>query len=119
VAAIIKVEAALVGQARGAAGKFKKSGNFSQQELDAMAAMFDQLKSQSLQRLDELSIVLTGGKLRMSDAERMGAIDRIHTLATADLTWMNNYSISMDNLNQARTRLQEQNQQVRTLHDIK
>ena len=32
-----------------------------------------------LQQLDELTLVLTAGSLRMSDEERLQAIDRIHT----------------------------------------
>jgi hypothetical protein len=39
-----------------------------------MNSVYSQLVNQSLQNLDDLTNVLTAGKLRMSDDERMRAI---------------------------------------------
>ena len=43
-----------------------------------MGNVYSNLFSKSLQNLDELTMVITAGKLRMSDDERLNAIDRIY-----------------------------------------
>ena len=43
-----------------------------------MGNVYSHLFNKSLQNLDELTVVLTAGKLRMSDDERLNAIDRIY-----------------------------------------
>ena len=43
-----------------------------------MGNVYSNLFNKSLQNLDELTMVLTAGKLRMSDDERLNAIDRIY-----------------------------------------
>lgn len=43
-----------------------------------MVNVYSNLFNKSLQNLDELTMVITTGKLRMSDDERLNAIDRIY-----------------------------------------
>ena len=43
-----------------------------------MGNVYSNLFNKSLQNLDELTMVITAGKLRMSDDERLNAIDRIY-----------------------------------------
>ena len=43
-----------------------------------MGNVYTNLFNKSLQNLDELTMVITAGKLRMSDDERLNAIDRIY-----------------------------------------
>lgn len=118
IAAIVKAEAALIAETRAAAKRYKSSGNFSSAEISAMMDMFDQLSKRSIQRLDELAIVITANKLRMSDAERLAAIDRIYGGTTADLTWTHEYHLSAEKIDQARKRLNDQNETVKKLYDI-
>ena len=42
-----------------------------------MGNVYSNLFNKGLQNLDELTMVITAGKLRMSDDERLNAIDRI------------------------------------------
>jgi hypothetical protein len=42
-----------------------------------MSGVYENLFSQSLQNLEDLTMVITSSKLRMSDDERLRAIDRI------------------------------------------
>ena len=43
-----------------------------------MGNVYSNLFNKSLLNLDELAMVITAGKLRMSDDERLNAIDRIY-----------------------------------------
>lgn len=74
---IISMQSRIVSEYKGAFSKFKSSGNFNVQEVDYMASVYGQLNKQSLQNLDALLMVITAGQLRMSDDERLTAIDRI------------------------------------------
>ena len=43
-----------------------------------MGNVYTNLFNKSLQNLDELTMIITAGKLRMGDDERLNAIDRIY-----------------------------------------
>lgn len=78
VAGIVDYQLQLVREYRQAQRKFQQSGYFEPGELQYMAGVYDNLFRQSLRNLDELTIIMTAGTLRMSDEERMQAIDVIH-----------------------------------------
>ncbi len=58
--------------------RFKEEKQFSLEEVDYLGKVYSNLFNESLKSLDELSIVITSGKLRMSDDERLQAIDKIY-----------------------------------------
>lgn len=78
VADIINYQLILVKEYKTAYGRFKQDGNFSQQELDYLARVYDNLFKQSLNNLVDLTTIITANKLRMSDNERLQAIDSIY-----------------------------------------
>jgi hypothetical protein len=78
VAEIISQQAGLVSEYQRANRAFRESGTFSASELRYMSGVYARLVNQSLDDLDELYTLLSGGKLRMSDAERIAGIDRIY-----------------------------------------
>lgn len=78
VAEIIRYQLKLIKDYKVAFQYFKESGQFTQTEISYLSTVYGNLFQKSLQQLDELSLVLTAGKLRMSDKERLEAIDRIH-----------------------------------------
>lgn len=59
-------------------GRISASGLFNGSELAYFNRVYEKLIDDSLKDLDELTGVLTAGKLRMSDEERLDAIDRIY-----------------------------------------
>ena len=85
---IISQQASLISEYKSAYSRFKQSGAFSAGELNYMGSVYSQLVSQSLQNLDELTNVLTAGKLRMSDEERIKAINRIYLSSTDKLQFL-------------------------------
>ena len=78
VADIITCQSQIVKEYRSAFNRFKSTNMFNSSEITYMEDVYKNLFNKSLQNLDELGIVITAGKLRMSDDERIAAIDRIY-----------------------------------------
>ncbi|WP_192085372.1 TerB family tellurite resistance protein [Algoriphagus sp. Y33] len=79
VAEIISFQIKLVKDYKSAFTKLKNSGQFTSREISYLSSVYNNLFKKSLQQLDELTLVLTANRLRMSDEERLAAIDQIHT----------------------------------------
>jgi hypothetical protein len=94
---IINAEYSIVAEYKAGYNKFSADGHFTIQELDYMNTVYTNLFDQSLSCLNELTMVITANQLRMSDAERLRAIDRVYTDITGQLgilrTFNNNTSI--------------------------
>jgi hypothetical protein len=88
VAEIISQQASLLSEYKKAYSRFRQSGSFSGGELDYMGKVYSQLVKQSLDNINELTNILTASKLRMSDDERIRAIDRIYASSTDKLQFL-------------------------------
>lgn len=75
---IITMETRLVRTYTDAQSVFFRSGSFSIAEINYLNGVYNNLFKQSLRNLGELMDIITSGKFRMSDDERIEAIDRIH-----------------------------------------
>lgn len=78
VADIILQQANVVAEYKRYQQAFRQSGTFNADELSYISNVYTTLLQQSLQNLSRLVDILAAGKLRMSDAERLKAIDRIY-----------------------------------------
>ena len=78
IADIISSQAQLVKEYKTAFSRFKTSSLFNATEIKYMSNVYDKLFNKSLQNLNELAMIITAGKLRMSDDERINAIDKIY-----------------------------------------
>jgi len=78
VADIISDELTLVKQYKKAFAYFKNCGRFRSTELNYLGKVYNNLVDKSVDNLDALTTVLTGGKLRMSDDERLTEINRLY-----------------------------------------
>lgn len=58
--------------------KLQSSGLFAPEELNYFSGVYEKIFEESLRNLEELTDVLTAGKIRMSDEERLATIDRIY-----------------------------------------
>src|ERR1700761_8616617 len=77
VADIVLKQGYIVSEYKHYYSQFKQSG-FNSDELAYMANVYTTLLQQSLQNLSQLADIIAAGKLRMSDAERLRAIDHIY-----------------------------------------
>ena len=78
IADIIHDQILIVKEYKNAFSRFKQDNNFNPEEIDYLGKVYTNLFKQSLNNLDELTIVITANKLRMSDDERLAAIDRLY-----------------------------------------
>ena len=78
VSGIINYQLLLVKEYKAAYSRFAGSGHFNATDLKYIDQVYSRLFDRSLKSLDELLMVVTAGKLRMSDDERLAAIDRIY-----------------------------------------
>jgi hypothetical protein len=92
VADILLEQTSLVKAYKTAYANFKASGSFSAAELSYLSDVYTNLVTQSLENLDELSNILMAGKLRMSDADRLKAIDRIEGSSSDKLSFIRQFN---------------------------
>lgn len=89
---IIRDQLRLVQEYKSAFRFFKGQGCFSTREMGYMESVYSRVMDESLKDLDELSTVLTAGKLRMSDEERLRAIDRIYDDMEGRLSFLRHFN---------------------------
>ncbi|MEJ7737006.1 MAG: TerB family tellurite resistance protein [Chitinophagaceae bacterium] len=75
---IVKDQVLIVQEYKSEFSRFKQDKNFNPEEIEYISTIYNNLFKQSLNNLDELTTVITANKLRMSDDERLGSIDRIY-----------------------------------------
>lgn len=75
---IIDYQKLLVKEYKNYYTRFKHDPNFSPEELEYIGNVYSFLVNASLRNIDDLIMITTATKLRMSDDERMKAIDRIY-----------------------------------------
>jgi hypothetical protein len=92
VADIITCQSQIVKEYRSAFNRFKSTNMFNSSEITYMEDVYKNLFNKSLQNLDELGIVITAGKLRMSDDERIAAIDRIYKDISDKLVFLRGFN---------------------------
>lgn len=115
VAEIIRYQIKLVRDYQRAFSSFKASGQFTISEISFLSNVYGNLFDKSLQQLDELTLVLTAGSLRMSDEERLQAIDRIHADLQDQLFFLTAFNLENQILALNRAKASQEINQVRTL----
>lgn len=101
---IIDYQIILVKEYKSAFNRFKQQKVFSSAELDYMGKVYGNLFKQSLHNIDELTAVVTANKLRMSDDERLKAIDRIYLDMQDKLMFLRSFNHSTSILGSQRDR---------------
>lgn len=77
VVGIVKFQLRIVSEYKKSYKRFKADGNFNEDEIRYIGTVYKNLFDQSLKNLDALINVTTANKLRMSDDERLEAIDTL------------------------------------------
>ena len=92
VAEIVEYQISIVKESRNGMNRFIKSGSFSGQEINYFEKVYGNLLNQSLRNLDELTMIITADKLRMSDDERLKAVDDIYEQMQDKLLFLRNFN---------------------------
>ncbi len=104
VADIINYQRSIVSEYRSAFDQFKRTDNFNPNEIRYMGRVYKQLFDQSIDNLEELTMIVTSSKLRMSDDERLKAIDRIFADTQDKLAFLRSFNKEAGLLNLQRKR---------------
>lgn len=100
---IIAYQVKIVKEYKEALQYFKASDLFSADEIEYIASVYHRLFDKSLDNLDALFMVITANQLRMSDDERLQAIDKIYEEINDQLSFLRyfNNETKMIGLNRA------------------
>lgn len=94
VADIISSQLKIVEEYKRALKNAKASGQFRLDEIEYLAGVYERLTDHSLENLDDLLTVITASDLRMSDEERLSAIDKIYDEVKDKLHFLRSFNSS-------------------------
>jgi DNA repair ATPase RecN len=118
VADIINYQVVLVKEYRNAYDRFRRDNNFNPNELAYLSRVYDNLLKESLRNLNELTTVITAGKARMSDDERLQAIDRIYADMQDKLMFLRHFNNNTAVLAVQRAKERNDVQAIRKIHGL-
>lgn len=116
---IIDYQIALVKEYKGAFNRLKNTAVFSPEEIKYVGSVYENLFKASLKNLDELTMVLTANQLRMSDEERLKAIDDIHADMEDKLMFLRHFDRKTSTLALQREKADHDNKQLLQYYEIK
>lgn len=94
IADIISYQLRIVKEYKSAFRQFKEDNNFSADEIEYISKVYSNLLERSLKSLDDLMMVITSGTLRMSDDERLQAIDKIYNDIVDQFSFLKDFNNS-------------------------
>jgi len=116
---IINYQMVLVQESKLAFKRFVSSENFSEKEIVYFEKVYNNLFKESLRNLDELTTVVTANKLRMSDDERLEAIDAIYLSMQDKLLFLRNFNTSTSILAVQRAKERKDVNVLRGIYELK
>jgi hypothetical protein len=118
VADILNDQAMLVSEYQSAWASFRQDKHFNPDEAGYMLTVYNNLVSASLKNLSDLSMIVTDSQLRMSDAERLVAIDRIFTDSHGQLSFLRSFNDRNYRIAVQRAREANDQQTIKKLYGI-
>jgi hypothetical protein len=118
IADILLMQASLISEYKRESSLFSQSGSFSVSELSYMSDVYTRLITQTLDDVEELTNIITAGKLRMSDADRIKGIDRIYGSSSDKLQFLQSFNNQGVYLSLQRSRDAADTQTLKQLYGI-
>lgn len=115
---IIAFELRLVKEYKAAFNRFKQDKHFSAVEIMYIGKVYSNLFNQSLKNLDVLATVITANQLRMSDEERLTAIDHLYNDMQDKLGFLQDFNNNTSMLALQRARHQSDINEMKKMHDL-
>lgn len=115
---IIQYQQQLVKEYKRAFNTFRNDPNLTAREIKYLENVYAHLFRQSLRNLDELLMIITASTLRMSDEERLHAIDRIYDDMENKLVFLKVFNTSTSVLVQQRARENQDVNMLRNLYEV-
>lgn len=115
---IIRYQQLLIQEYKAAWNYFKNDASFTPEEIGYIEKVYGELFKRSLKNLDELIMVTTASKLRMSDDERLQAIDRIFLDMEDKLAFLRYFNNSTRLLSIQRAKATHEVNTLQKLHEV-
>lgn len=119
VADVIDYQVRILKEYKSAYNSFRQDKNFTPDEIEYIGKVYDNLADLCLKNIGDLLTVITAGRLRMSDDERIAAIDRIFTDIQDEWSFLKHFNNTAKLLSVARRIEQRDIDISRKLLDIK
>jgi hypothetical protein len=116
---IIGCQLRIIKEGKQAMKRFKADNNFTPDEIDYILKVVSKLFTESAETLDDLIIVITAGKLRMSDDERLKRIDHIFSKLEDQYDFFKNFANSTSILSLERTKEKQEIELSKKLYGTK
>lgn len=116
---IIEYQALLLKEYKRAYGRFRDDGNLTASELRYLESVYTYLVKQSVRNLEELTMIVTASKLRMTDDERLKAVDRIFLDMESKLSFLRYFNNSTQLLAMQREREKSDVTTIESLYELK
>lgn len=114
----IDYQIVLVREYRSSLERFRRNGQFTAQELAYVDQVYENLLEQSVRNLEELTDVLTAGKMRMSDDERLENIDRIYLDMQNKVLFLRSFNNQTSLLSLQRAKEANDTESIRRLYNV-
>jgi DNA repair ATPase RecN len=115
---IIRYQQLLMKEYRRAFDRFKDDSHLTPDEIEYLEKVYEYLVRQSLKNLEELTMIITANKLRMSDDERIQSIDRIYFDIENKLSFLRYFNNSTEMLLLQRVREQSDVDTAKKLYEL-
>ncbi|ETZ19197.1 hypothetical protein [Pedobacter sp. V48] len=92
VVGIVSAQGRILSEYKAAFSALKSSEKFTIKEIDYLSSVYGNLSKQSLANLEALLMVITAGQMRMSDNERLEAIDAIYSDMQEKLLFLRHFN---------------------------
>jgi len=119
VADIINYQVRIVKEYKSASRQFKENGRFTVNEIEYIGKVYSNLFDQSVKNIDDLAMIITAGKLRMSDDERLQAIDKLYDEIVDQYSFLNEFNNSTAILAVQREKDQMDIDLMRKVHGVR
>jgi len=116
---IFNYQARISKEYKGAWQQFRDDKQFTSTEVEYLGKVYTNLFNETLKSLEELAMVITSGKLRMSDDERLQAIDRIYASVVDQYSFLNEFNNNTAILSLQRKSEQAEIKMSRIINGIK
>ncbi len=116
---IINNQVTLIQEYKTAFKRVQSSGQFNPDEITYISNVYGNLFNASVKNIEDLTTILTAGSLRMSDAERLKAIDQLDRDLTDKLTFLRYFNNQTALLSLQRAREQNAIKGVGNMYNLK
>lgn len=118
VADIISYQVKIVNEYKKAYKSFKSNSNFNTAEIEYIGKVYNNLFDKSIKNIDALVAIITANKLRMSDDERLEAIDKLYNDMQDKLSYLRHFNNNTSVLALQRAKEKRDANTIENLYDV-